>query len=145
MTGEQLRIVRRSLGEVGYGRELRRRTDERQRHDADVADAGVGREDLDVGDAGNHAWGTYGDEQPIRARLAVEIDVGAADVRGRDLGQHEHRNQRKEAPTARPRHRLIARIARPACRPIHVIRHVMSMAMIIPRRKSALFASRAKN
>src|SRR5205807_9675646 len=77
--------------------------------------------------------------------LAVEIDVGAADVRGRDLGQHEHRNQRKEAPTARPRHRLIARIARPACRPIHVIRHVMSMAMIIPRRKSALFASRAKN
>ena len=65
----------------GDRRELRAGPGERQRHDAHVADVVVGREDFDVGDAGDGVRRPDRDEHAVRARPALEEHVRAADVR----------------------------------------------------------------
>ena len=85
------------------------------------------------------------DEQAVRARLAFEKYVWAADVgvrAGLQRDGDEQRRERKREPRPARAHRRTFRIARPACMPIHIIRHDVNAAMSMPRQNCAAFASR---
>jgi hypothetical protein len=143
MTREQPRVVGRSHRAVRHRRELCARTGERQRHDPHAADVVAGRQDVDVRHAGDRVRRADRHEHTIRTGLPLDEDVGAADVRGRGRLPRDGDEQRRERdPRSARDHRRTLRIARPACSPIHIIRHDVNAARSMPRQNCAAFASR---